>query len=146
MEERKVYLPKQYFIFTTIILSFITIFIAFITMLEKSFTDVLTLSYISIVSLVGIIFSYFSYKGKIPYMYYIGNKAYASVFQLYAILIISILTTVYLLILYNFGEGISPEERKIFPYVMTFIISIFILSTLYIYLSYKRKIPLFKME
>jgi len=146
MEERKVYLPKQHFIFTTVIFSFITIFIAFLTMLERSLTNVLTLSYISIVSLVSIIFSYLSYKGKIPYMHYIGNKAYASVFQLYAILIILILTTVYFLMLYNFGEELSPEERETFPYVMIFVISIFILSTLFIYLSYKRKIPLFKME
>jgi len=147
MEEKKIYLPKQQFITVLIISFLLIILISYLAISNKNLISILTLSYISALLLVIIIFSYLSYKVKIPYMHYIGNRAYASVFQLYLILIVSILTILYLLMLYLFeGNVVSPREIKDFRYVVTFIVVIFILLILFLYLSYKRKIPLLKME
>jgi len=147
MEERKVYLPKQYFIITVIFSFIIILFISYFAILEREITAFLTLSYVFMILLISIIFSYLSYKGKVYYLYYVGNSAYASIYQVYFAIIILILTIVFFIMLYIFAlKEFTPEERESFPYAALFTISIFIFITLIVYLSYKRKIPILKME
>jgi len=147
MKEKRVYLPKQYFIITVIFSFIIILFISYFAILDKKPTAFLTLFYVFMILLISMIFSYLSYKGKIHYLYYVENNAYASIYQVYFAIIIFILTIIYFIMLYSFGlEEFTPEERETFPYGVLFVILIFISIILFVYLSYKRKIPILKIE
>ncbi|RDD52315.1 hypothetical protein BA065_02385 [Nanoarchaeota archaeon NZ13-N] len=139
MEEKRVYLPRYYFIMILIITVIVMAFVSYFTILERSIIGIITLFYVFAILLVTIIFSYLSYKGKVPYMVMSENKAYASVYQLYLILIILLFSAGYLLTLSYF------EGEEVYLSIL-FVIAIFILSALFVYLSFKRKIPLLKIE
>jgi len=137
MGEKRVYLPKYYFI-TILMLSIVTIaFLSYFAM--SDFIGILTLLYVSAIFSVTIIFSYLSYKGKIPYMVIDRNKGYASEYQLYLVLIILLLSLGYFIAL-SYLEG----EKVYLP--LMFVTAVFIISAVFVYFSYKRKIPLLKME
>ncbi|MEM1782450.1 MAG: hypothetical protein QW038_00065 [Nanopusillaceae archaeon] len=141
MEEEYVYIPKQYFYLLLIIFSIIMAFLLLdLYILGIEFYDLVILISLFLIFAIVIVFSYLSYKGKIPYLVKYENNLYASKYQLILTIIIFGLLFISLLPVYYF-------ERELESIIsIALIAAISLMSIIFVYLSYKKKIPLLRLK
>ncbi|MEM4757595.1 MAG: hypothetical protein QW184_00405 [Nanopusillaceae archaeon] len=141
MEEEYVYIPKQYFYLLLIIFSIIMAFLLLdLYILGIKFYDLVILISLFLIFAIVIVFSYLSYKGKIPYLVKYENNLYASKYQLILTIIIFGLLFISLLPVYYFERGLESIIS------IALIAAISLMSIIFVYLSYKKKIPLLRLK
>lgn len=137
---KEIYLPKQYFYTILILFSIISIALIQTFFYYYNFQSIIMIFLILLIFLVTIIFSYLSYKEKIPYLIVYDGNIYASKYQLIFSIIISIILLTIPFVVMTFEKS----EEIYFSFFIILSTVIFIIT--FVYLSYKRKIPLLRMK
>lgn len=141
MEEKNIYIPKQYFYIILVFFIIITsaIFLD-LYLIGTSFYDLVIISIFILIFVAILIFSYLSYKEKVPYLVEYNFNLYASKHQV-------ILTTIIFVFLFILALYMYYIERSIVSLITGILLIIIgIVSIIYVYLSYKKKIPLLKLK